>query len=102
MSPEATDVLQPNLPPPQEPSLKPKRVWRRSPKTRPRMDYDPAVGAAVYRQLTGYWDASPGELRERIRQIQWLATQCRLPAQVWHVVDRMRARLRSGVHARSA
>jgi len=84
------------LPPPQP---KPRRVRRKSARAEPRLDYDPAVGAAVYHLLVGWRGLTLGELDDRVREIRRLAARYHFPPQIWGVVDRMRARLKSGVHA---
>ena len=94
------DVIQPNPCPPQPPS-KPRRVRRRSPKVKTRPAYDPEVGAAIYRLLVGWRGLTPAELEDRVHQIRRLATKCHLGPPVWAAIDKMRARLRAGVYARS-
>ena len=87
--------------PPQPPS-KPRRARRKSAKAKPRLDYDPEVGAAVYHLLVGWRRLTLGELDDRVREVRRLAARYHFPPQICGVVDRMRARLKSGVHARSA
>ena len=95
------DVIQPNPHPPQPPS-KPRRVRRKAAKVKTRPAYDPQVGAEIYRLLVGWRGLTPEELEGRVREIRRLATRCHLGPPVWAAIDRMRAKLRGGVHAQSA
>jgi len=88
------------MPPPRpQPQPKPRRKSARA-KTRPA--YDPQIGAEIYRLLVGWRQLTPEQLDERIRQVRRLAAKCHLGEAVWRVIDKMHARLRTGVHARSA
>ena len=73
---------------------------RKSAQTKARPAYDPEIGAEIYRLLVGWRSLSPAELDSRVHQIRRLATRCHLGPPVWAAIDKMRARLRTGVHAR--
>src|SRR5262245_25606511 len=93
-------VIQPN-PHPLPPPSKPQRVRRKPARPKPRLSYDPEFGAEIYRLLVRWRSLSPEELDDRVREIRRLATKCHLGPPVWAAIDKMRARLRAGVYARS-
>ena len=97
----SVDVFNPSSNPPQ-PRSKPRRVRRKSAKVKTRAAYDPEVGAEIYRLLVGWRQLTPEQLDDRVHQIRRLATRCHLGEPVWAIIDKMRARLRAGVYARSA
>jgi len=73
---------------------------RRAPKARPRQPGNRAQQEVFWlnrhkRYLT------PAEMADRIRDIQRLAVRHRLGPADWAIVDKLRARLATGVHARS-
>jgi hypothetical protein len=89
------------------PLPQPRRKSRRtapskSAKAKTRLAYDPVIGAKIYKLLVGSRSLTPAELDDRIHQIRQLATKCHLGPPVWAAIDKMRMRLRTGVHARSA
>jgi len=85
--------------PPRQLRLKLRRKSARA-KTKP--PYDPEVGAEIYRLLVGWRQLTPLQLEDRVHGIRLLAAKCHLGPPVWHAIDKMRARLRAGVYARSA
>ena len=96
-SPEAPDVIQPNA----RPSQLRLKLRRKSARAKRRPAYDPQVGAEIYQLLVGWRQLTPLQLEDRVQQIRRLAAKCHLGPPVWHAIDKMRARLRAGVYARS-
>jgi hypothetical protein len=88
------------IPPPSQPPS-PRRARRKPAKAKTPLAYDPVIGAEIYRLLVGSHLLTPEQLDDRIHQIRQLAIKCHLGPPVWAAIDKMRMRLRTGVHPRS-